>query len=107
MGEYKRFQMFMMQQTEPFQLFSRISGSLQVLFLYLRSLFLFNFVLLQAMDPQFSVLLDDPTAGGDKCGKHKSDKTKLMVEILVPIAVFIVFLIAFLVVIWPRYGREE
>jgi hypothetical protein len=64
----------------------------------------YYFVILQAMDPQFSVLLDDPTAGGDKCGKHnKSDKTKFLVAIIVPITVFIVFLIAFLVVIWPRY----
>eukprot|EP00026_Physarum_polycephalum_P017055 Phypoly_transcript_18140.p2 GENE.Phypoly_transcript_18140~~Phypoly_transcript_18140.p2 ORF type:complete len:101 (+),score=13.12 Phypoly_transcript_18140:247-549(+) len=56
------------------------------------------------MDPHFSVLLNDKTAGGDKCKPHKN-QTKKIVEIVVPIVVGLILLAALLVILRPRIDR--
>jgi hypothetical protein len=60
------------------------------------------------MDPQFSVLLDDPTAGGDKCKTNKNgNATKKIVEIVVPVVGALALLVAIFVVVWPRYTSNQ
>jgi hypothetical protein len=53
------------------------------------------------VDPNFSLLLESEDSAG--CGPNsKSDNKKLIIEIAVPVAIFVVALIIALVVVVPR-----